>query len=44
MVDREEELNTIVQRLKDQLAQREKLPEPEVVESRKTCLFHPSKA
>lgn len=36
MVDREEELNTIVQRLKDQLAQREKLPEPEVVESRKT--------
>ncbi|KAH8151989.1 uncharacterized protein LAJ45_03982 [Morchella importuna] len=36
MIEREEELNTIIQRLKDQLAQREKSPEPEVVESRKT--------
>lgn len=36
MIDREEELNTIIQRLKDQLAQREKSPEPEVVENRKT--------
>ncbi|RPB16573.1 hypothetical protein P167DRAFT_480925 [Morchella conica CCBAS932] len=33
MIEREEELNTIIQRLKDQLAQREKSPEPEVVES-----------
>lgn len=49
MLDREEELNTIIQRLKDSLAQRdaqretqrEKTPEHDTADNRsRTCLFH----
>lgn len=47
MMDREEELNTIIQRLKDSLAQRdaqrEKTPEHDTPDNRsRTCLSHPS--
>lgn len=47
MLDREEELNTIIQRLKDSLAQRdaqrEKTPEYDTPDNRsRTCLSHPS--
>lgn len=47
MMDREEELNTIIQRLKDSLAQRdaqrERTPEHDTPDNRsRTCLSHPS--
>lgn len=47
MLDREEELNTIIQRLKDSLAQRdaqrERTPEYDTPDNRsRTCLSHPS--
>lgn len=40
-MDREEDLNIIIQRLKDSLAQRERTPEYETADNRsRTCVFH----